>query len=234
MTTSEFSNEFDVLLNSFYTQGVFGETSSKSELVLDEYEKSVLLTQAQEEIVKELYSGKFNGESFEKTEELRRSLSSLIKTIKPRLLGYEGNIKIDNTSIFYEYPDDVWFILYEQATITDTSLCNGESIVKVVPVRYDEWQFIKNNPFKKPNKNKVVRLDKSSRILELISQYPITDYIITYLEIPLPIILTDLPKELSINDYYEEMGCSLNSALHRTILERAVQLAYKRFPQASK
>lgn len=232
MTTSEFSNEFDILLNSFYTQGVFGETSSKSELVLDEYEKSVLLTQAQEEIVKELYSGKFNGESFEKTEELRRSLSSLIKTTKPRL--YEGTIKIDNTSIFYEYPDDVWFILYEQATITDPSLCNRESIVKVVPVRYDEWQFIKNNPFKKPNKNRVVRLDKSSRVLELISQYPITDYIITYLGTPFPIILTDLPEELSINGYYEEMECSLNSALHRTILERAVQLAYKRFPQASK
>ena len=92
MTTSEFSNEFDVLLNSFYTQGVFGETSSKSELVLDEYEKSVLLTQAQEEIVKELYSGKFNGESFEKTEELRRSLSNLKTSIKPLLWEDEVNI----------------------------------------------------------------------------------------------------------------------------------------------
>ena len=234
MTTSEFSNEFDVLLNSFYTQGVFGETFSKSELVLDEYEKSVLLTQAQEEIVKELYSGKFNGESFEKTEELRRSLSNLIISIRPVLWEEEERIKLDSNSILYEYPDGAWFILYEQATITDSSLCNGESIVKVVPIRYDEWQFVKNNPFKKPNKNKVIRLDRASRVLELISQYPITDYIITYLSAPSPIILTDLPEELSINGQYEETECSLNSALHRVILERAVQLAYRRFPQASK
>ena len=50
MTTEEFSNEFDTLLNSY------GENPSTIEL--DEYEKSVFLTKAQEEIVIDLYSGK--------------------------------------------------------------------------------------------------------------------------------------------------------------------------------
>nr|DAU83982.1 MAG TPA: hypothetical protein [Crassvirales sp.] len=39
MNTTEFSNEFDVLLSSFTTG---------NSIVLDEYEKSVFLTQAQE------------------------------------------------------------------------------------------------------------------------------------------------------------------------------------------
>ena len=78
MTVQEFSNEFDVLLNSFATATSFGFTTDISSL--DEYEKSVFLTEAQEQIVKELYNGTFTGESLEKTEELRRGLNSLIKT----------------------------------------------------------------------------------------------------------------------------------------------------------
>jgi hypothetical protein len=46
MKVEEFSNMFDVLLNSYNTQAQFGEGSSKQEITLDEYEKSVLLTQA--------------------------------------------------------------------------------------------------------------------------------------------------------------------------------------------
>lgn len=46
MTTEEFSNTFDTLLNSYNSNAVFGEAASKQEIVLDEYEKSVLLTQA--------------------------------------------------------------------------------------------------------------------------------------------------------------------------------------------
>jgi hypothetical protein len=56
MTTQEFSNEFDILLNSFSQQAVFGEQVSKSDLVLDEYEKSVFLTKAQNEILKNYFS----------------------------------------------------------------------------------------------------------------------------------------------------------------------------------
>ena len=79
MTTEEFSNEFDTLLNSHYTVEEFGKVPNTIEL--DEYEKSVFLTKAQEEIVIDLYNGKNQfGDSFEKTEEIRRYLSDLIKT----------------------------------------------------------------------------------------------------------------------------------------------------------
>lgn len=56
MTTEEFSNEFDTLLNSYSTIEAFGKTPNTVEL--DEYEKSVFLTNAQEEIVIGMYNGK--------------------------------------------------------------------------------------------------------------------------------------------------------------------------------
>ena len=49
MTTEEFSNEFDTLLNSYSNTEGFGKTTNTIEL--DEYEKSVFLTKAQEDVV---------------------------------------------------------------------------------------------------------------------------------------------------------------------------------------
>ena len=51
MTTEEFSNEFDTLLNSYLVTGEFGKVENLSTIKLDEYEKSVFLTRAQEEII---------------------------------------------------------------------------------------------------------------------------------------------------------------------------------------
>ena len=233
MTTQEFSNEFDTLLNSYSQQAAFGEQTSKSDLVLDEYEKSVLLTQAQEEIVRGLYNGTLTGQSFERTEELRRNLDSLIKTERLKQ-SKEILVGLTPNSQFYRFPDDAWFITYEQVTITGDSLCGGESTVRVVPMRQDEWHKSSDNPFRKPNKNKVVRLDYSSEVLEIISDYPISEYLIRYISKPTPIVLTQLPEDVSVDGVQDITECKLNSALHRIILERAVQLAYRRLPQASK
>ena len=68
MTTQEMSNEFDILWNNIMSNQAPG---------LDEYEKSVFLTQAQEEIVTQLYNGTL-GDGFESTEQNREYLSNLI------------------------------------------------------------------------------------------------------------------------------------------------------------
>lgn len=49
MTGTEFSDAFDTLVNSYTSNGNFGEQSSRQTPVFDEYEKSLFLTQAQEE-----------------------------------------------------------------------------------------------------------------------------------------------------------------------------------------
>lgn len=219
MTTKEFSNEFDVLLNSH--SGITVE--------LDEYEKSVLLTEAQEEVIKGLYKGTFTGESLEKTEELRRCLDSLIKTDQPESIV--GDLTgLDKKSSFYKLKSDVWFITYESVELVNDAYCKDSPVIRVVPMRQDEWHRARNNPFRKPNKRKVVRLDNGSNIIELISDYPIQKYLIRYISKPAPIILVPLEGDLFINETQEVTECKLNTVLHRTILERAVELASRRIP----
>lgn len=226
MTNLEFSNEFDALLNSYNNKSYFGEASSKQDIVLDEYEKSVFLTASQEEIVKELYSGKNSvGDSFEKSEEVRRYLSSLVKTaiLSPEL---EGSTGISVYSIFYQLPDDMWFITFEEATISDSSLgCWNGATIEVLPITQDEYHRIMNNPFRGTNKRRALRLDINDNKVEIISKYNIKDYLVRYMSKPSPIVLNDMPEENSINGIYKKTECALSPSLHRDILERAVRMA---------
>lgn len=226
MNTQEFSNEFDTLLNSYNLIGDFGESPSKLSINLNEYEKSVFLTNAQEEIVIDLYNGKNPfGDSFEKTEEVRRYLSDLVKTYttSTKETGYTG---LSNKSVFFKLPDDLWFITYESVNLKDGELgCMDGSNISVVPVTQDEYYRIKKNPFRGPNERRTIRLDLDEGIVEVISKYNIDSYLVRYLAKPKPIILIELPDGLSINGVSDKTECELNPVIHRAILERAVRLA---------
>lgn len=80
MTNQEFSDTFDTLINSYNTQASFGEGSSRADIVLDEYEKSVLLTQAQDSIIKQYFQGVSLGAGFDDSTRRQVDFSSLIKT----------------------------------------------------------------------------------------------------------------------------------------------------------
>lgn len=217
MNIKEFSDRFDTLLNSF------GNTPN---IVLDEYEKSVFLTNAQEEIIIDIYSGKnVFGDNFEKTEEVRRYLSELIETYETdsKVSGYKG---ISKNSVFYKIPEDVWFITYESATLQDDKLgCfNGEEAL-IVPVTQDDFYKVQKNPFRGPSKTRILRLDNKGSIIELVSEFNISRYFLKYITKPSPIILTNLNDGLSINGVNIETECKLNPVIHRAILDRAVQMA---------
>lgn len=226
MTTEEFSNEFDTLLNSYSNVEVFGKTPNTVEV--DEYEKSVFLTNAQEEIVIDLYNGKnpFR-DSFEKTEEIRRYLSDLIRTYttSTKEEGYTG---LSNKSVFFKLPEDLWFITYEAVNLKDDELgCMDGEGISVIPVTQDEYHRIKKNPFRGPNERRAVRLDLSEKVVEIVSKYNIDTYLVRYLARPRPIILSKLPNDLSINGVSDKTECELNPVIHRAILERAVKLAIR-------
>lgn len=57
MNIQEFSNSFDTLLNSYSITAGFGEEHSKQEVTLNEYEKSLFLTQAQDVVLKNYLFG---------------------------------------------------------------------------------------------------------------------------------------------------------------------------------
>ena len=224
MTNIEFSNGFDTLLNSF-------NIDNSSNITLDEYEKSFYLTKAQEDIVRELYSGRNNTrESFENTEELKRSLDSLVNTITlTEKTTVDNSKKINKDSVFYTLPDNIensiWFITYESVLLKDDNLCEKEKSVIVTPITQDDYDRINKNPFRQANSRRVLRLDAGNNIVELISKYNISSYLVRYLKKPTPIILIDLPDDLSINGVKDKTECNLNPMIHNRILERAVQLA---------
>lgn len=223
MTTEEFSNEFDIILQSY---SVKNEFSQQNPIAFDEYEKSVFLTKAQEQIIITLYNGKNNSnESFEKTEELRRYLSNIIKTeIRPKLTDNLPNA-VSQNSQFFSLPDDLWFITYESAKVTSEDKClNGKELM-IIPVTQDDYFRTSRNPFRQSNDRKALRLDIKDNTVEIISKYDISQYLVRYLSKPEPIVLIDFEEGLSINNVSTKNECKLNPALHRLILDEAIRLA---------
>lgn len=241
-TVNEWSDAFDVLLNSHSQKALSGDTAGVSDIVLDEYEKSVFLTQAQEEVVINLYNGKnIYGDSFESTEEIRRYLDSLVVTVtSPTRDGVTPpdeeddltkvssdiiNIKNEYSTI-YKLPENLAYITLEKVKYNSEDSCVTFWDASVQPITHDEYNMIKNNPFRGPTKYKALRMDYGEHRVELISKYPISEYYIKYLRKPEPIILVDLTNTgLNINGEQEPQSCKLNSMLHHTILTRAVALA---------
>lgn len=227
MTVDEFDVQFDIFYNNI---------ASNAAPSVDSYEKSVFLTQAQRDIVIELYSGRaIPGVSFESTEEARRYLKELTKIVE---LTDTTEDKVNNTYT-YKLPEDVWFITMEEATYhcDECNCINGYS-PSVVPTRQDNLQRDLKNPFRGPSKERVLRVDVDNNQLRLYSKYSIGSYKIWYIKQPIPIILKNVDSTLhldnkSIADHLKNdddtskdgQSSELNPILHRAILERAVVLA---------
>ena len=228
MTAEEFSNNFDTLVSSYRRFKDFDNTESQDTIEFNEYEKSLFLTNAQRDLVLSYYSGNNQlRQSFEGSEEFRRYLESLVKT--KEYLNTDKittEIGVSDTSIFYKLPEDLIFITFEQIIYNDASLkCYNQRRTLVYPVTQDEYNKVKDNPFRGPSKYKVLRLDFGDNIVEIISNYIIGKYIIKYLSNPSPIILEDLPNNLKIDNISTKTECKLNPALHNVILENAVRKA---------
>ena len=216
MDVQELSNLFDTLLQPSVVKDNFGEQNT---LAFDEYEKSIFLTKAQEQIVLELY------QELEQSEESRKYLSNLIKTGNYVPVGEKDEALINNTFKSYkvEIEDSVLFMIYEQCTLSDENNCVNGRIVSVVPTVHDDLDKVLKNPFKSPNSRKVIRLDFDNKI-ELISKYNISNYKVRYLKKPNPIILVTL-EDLNIDKKQEVSNGETNPILHERIVQRAVQLA---------
>lgn len=242
MTCDEFSREFDILYNNI---------TSNQAPSLNSYEKSVFLTQAQEQLVLSLYRGD-SKKSFDLTEEIASYLSPIINEYSIKVIDNSDeetddsdevtdNLELVNndykvTTISALDIDNYWFIAYESALVSFEDKCNSTKLCDVIPTTYDAFARDSKNPFKKPNKRRVLRLNIgepiNGRNIKLIhsKDSSINEYHCTYLRHPNPIILEDLDVNysgynLKINKKFEQSECELNSAIHRTILVAAVELA---------
>lgn len=239
MTNKEFSEEFDILFNNIMSNQAPG---------LDDYEKSVFLTTAQEQLVIQLYSGKYNfTNSLEQTEELSQYLGNLLLTAESvsltdvdfaeNILPLNGKFKNSIVTLNDVHTSQMWYIVYEAVTSTKI-VCEYPEYSIVVPTTADTLYRLLKNPFKRPNSKRVFRLysempttHEPGLNIELIydKDYSIDKYKVRYLKRPQPIILQNLPEGLSINDKTTESKCELHTALHREILNKAVLLAGQSF-----
>lgn len=249
MTAVEMSNVFDTKLNSYVNQHMFGNQQGDMDFTCDEYEKSLFLTAAQEEVVRMLYSGKNSQlypslnvfmEAFDDSEENKRILAPLINSttihsssfLPDNINSTNNNRKIiAGASKLHNYwvmlPSNLWFITFEGVTFEENQGCPSDLLVETIPVTQDQLHKMLRNPFRRPNKRKVFRLDIDKNKVEIISSYEVSDYYCRYLRKPSPIVTTLLPQEVSIDGVTTIRNCELGVSIHNTIVDIAVQIAYR-------
>lgn len=225
MTTQEFSNEFDVLYNNIMSNQAPG---------LDEYEKSVFLTKAQLEILKNYFNPKGNkyGQGFDENAKRQIDFSTLITVAKPSQYTPEGGyVKFDDRSQLYKMPQDILLMLNETGINTVDGV---KRLISIIPMNYEEYARLMSKPWKQPLKNQGWRLFQSTGGVDFISEVVIkynsslVDYKIRYVKRPKPIILANLADEysnVSIEGINTITECELDPILHPEILQRAVELA---------
>lgn len=246
MTNEEFSNTFDTLINSYNSEAAFGNAASFRDISLDEYEKSVLLTQAQDIVVKSYFDRTLNsqGQGIDDSSRRQVDFSSLIKvaTLSP---STSSTTAFDDRGILYDMPKDsgasvsnVLFILNEKLLFTP-STGNSKNFV-IVPISYREYDREMSKPYAQPLKKQAWRLFQNSSSdvtlqTELIPRWNYKKevdeskgsfkYKIRYIKRPRPIILEDLPDGLQIDGVSTTSTCELNPIIHMDILTKAVEIA---------
>jgi hypothetical protein len=221
MTCSEFSSEFDILYNNIMSNSAPG---------LDEYEKSVFLTKAQYEILKNYFNplGNKYQEGFDGSIKRQIDFSTLIKVVTPEAYYNNSYVKFDDRSQLYKMPKDILFIINEVAI---NKINDIERLISIVPISYEEYATKLLKPYKLPLKNQGWRIFQSIGKVDYISELiinpnsSISNYKLRYVRRPKPIILTDLDNNLTIEGYSEKLECELDPSIHQEILQRAIELA---------
>lgn len=251
MTCEEFSNTFDTLLNSYNSQAEFGEGASKRDIVLDEYEKSVLLTQAQDIIVKTYFDRTLNnqGQGFDDSTRRQVDFSNLITVAEleePAKTDKEGKpitlpTTFDSRGILYNNPGDLLVVLNEKLEFKKDGTI--KSIATIVPINYKEYDRMMSKAYNQPLKRQAWRLFQgekgninlpiTSEVIPIDNQYVGKGYTITYkmryIRRPQPIVLVNFADDttdwVDIDGVNKKTECELNPIVHMDILNKAVELA---------
>lgn len=165
MTTQEFSNEFEVLYNNIMSNQAPG---------LDEYEKSVFLTKAQEEIVRDYFNSRNvkNAQGFDDNQKRQYDFSTLLSSITLpdytdtlRALSAMGwlvyNTIFDSRAKIYIAPSDLFLAINE--SIEDSV----KRRYSVLPISYDEYNRLMLKPYGFPLKRQAWRIisDRTSSLV---------------------------------------------------------------------
>lgn len=246
MNIKEFSDEFDVLYNSI---------TSNQAPSLDEYEKSVFLTKAQDEVVKSYFNPRSNKtqEGFDGNEKRQIDFSMIMRSkiyAEPKATARtasEGEAALPpesfpsgvtmspfgesffdlrkNTMSVILEPDIMMFI-NEYAEV----MRNGvPTRLTIVPINYTEYSRLMSKPHKRPVKNQAWRLlDNSDGNKKAEIVIGPNDTLNKYVirYVKRPVAIRLTDfDDVSLDGGTEHQECELDPILHPEILQRAVELA---------
>lgn len=233
MTNLEFSREFDILYNNI---------TSNQAPSLNSYEKSVFLTEGEEQYQQELID-KIGGDDNNRVLAILNPfiVRKEYNNMQPISNGYGFEKRgINSVSFASEPKDKVLAILRESAMCHDENC--GSHPCNVYPVKQDDINHILLNPFRF-NKNIVLRADEFQDTQDeskyrrvLIYKGVLDSYTIVYVRPCNPIVLFDDNNDwnLSVNGVTDEMPCEFPASEHRRILELAVLRAKAAWDSAAK
>lgn len=220
MTKEEMSNEFDILYN---------QVNSNQAPGVDEYEKTVFLTKAQDDVIKMYFDPRGNKfqEGFDGSQKRQYDFSTIITK---GTLTRTTEDTYDPRAISFKFPED-YFLSINESIVEKMS--NREDIVyQIIPISYYDYGRLMQKPYQYPPKRSVWRLitenkvihtqssgnltpspslppmredDIANTICEIIGRFVNPDsieYRMRYVKKPLPILLEDFSASgLSIDGH---------------------------------
>lgn len=230
MTTSEFSKEFDIRFNFVNSNLAFS---------VNDYEKSVYLTRAQEELLSNYFNPKGNKyqEGFDDSAKRDIDFSSLINVMEITSAKV-GVVPFADNGLVFEINDNVLYLLnekFEYNIITGPSASSKKT--GIFPLKMEEYQRILTKPYKSPPKRQTWRFIRSNDasggnatgklVVELIPKSDVSGtnykYTVRYIKKPQPIVVGSLGS-LSVNGISTVSECVLPTEVHDEILNRAIEI----------
>lgn len=141
---NELSAQFDVMYNNVTSNQAPG---------LNEFEKSVFLTKAQNMLLIEYFNNRTDGVGggFDGSQKRQYDFSQLINTASLQPLSLNSYTKLDKRSVPYIFPADYFLTVNE-------ILADASYQYNVIPLSYDEYSRIMMKPYNFPVKRAVWRL----------------------------------------------------------------------------
>jgi hypothetical protein len=230
MTNAEFSRQFDVRFNNIDSNLAHSVT---------EYEKSLYLTQAQTEIVKNYINPKGNKyqEGYDGSPKRHIDLSAITVVEKVDAgTTPPTDASFGFKSLMVKIQGDVMQILNERFVFNGTGTPTVYAYdTTVVPIDYKQYQIILGKAYKDPPIRQTWRFvrsgDSTGKVtIELIPKSTFDTgkpyvYSVRYLKHPAPIVLETFTGGLTIQGVSAETACALSPEIHEEILARACEIA---------
>ena len=158
MDGTEFSQRFDVLYNNITSNQAPG---------LNEYEKSVFLTEGQDLYIKEQFYAANNTEQagYDNNRKRYTDFAGITRTVYLPVEKLDADStyeKLDPRALVYRWPKDVLFVVNEQLDLPIKGDAQHpyqeQRIRQLLPIAYNEYSRLMSKPFKQPNKYQAWRI----------------------------------------------------------------------------